>query len=296
MSKPLAVIVSVVGSAVFAEEAVEYVKAHSDPELTDVIILDNGSYTPVPQFQADDLIRHEKNTGGNAYIHSTIPYLEERGYEYVAHIHCDFIICEAGWDRRVLDEFEKNANLALIGFVGSSEMDANGGRGGGTALNFQGGLYRWGQAAPASAHGKQIDLLMAGAVVDHCSMIFRISMLKTLTPAEAIHTPGHFYDRIISCEVLHKGYHLGVMGIACDHRSGGIAYGVQECHDLYVEWLEANGIPYDPDRVDLAIYQEGERRFLNTWRDHHKFLPVRVLADHTVQVCHPDTMNFSPPA
>ncbi len=283
--------VSCVDSGQMAEEALYYLRQNSDPEVTKIILIDNGSYDPLQKYDADAVVRFDPNIGGNAVFHRMLSVLEhEYQTDLVAYFHCDLMIREKGWDHRVIDYFQKDPLLGLAGFIGSSEIGADGGRGSGTISSFIGAEYRTGWASPAKIHGAVAVDTHPAAVLDHASMIFPLDILKQLPKQEDMHTPGHFYDRVLSCEVLSRGYHIAVLGIQCDHFSGGTGMGKvpgeqkgpRNRDEMYIRWLTANNMTWNKDNPDLTIYVEGEKRFLSKWRDELHFIPLRVNSDHSI--------------
>jgi len=288
--KKLAAVVTCMDSGPLAEEALHYLKENSDPEITTLILVDNGSYTPLPKYDADVVVRYEENIGANAVFHRLIPDLETLDIDVVAYLHCDVMVREKNWDHRLLEYFNADDKLGLVGFVGSNEIDGAGGRGSGTMCSFIGAEYNTGWASPASVHGYTATGLHPAAVLDHAVMVFPLHVLKELPKQEEMHTPGHFYDRILSCEILHRGYHLAVAGIACDHFSGGTGLckapgehiGLKNRNELYRKWLGENGLSANTENPDMDIYTEGERRFLGKWRDELHFIPLRVSVDYSI--------------
>lgn len=262
--------------------AVDHLRATVDPELTEIVVVDNGSSTRFPEI-GDRNIRYEENIGGNAVFHRWIEddWFEDDCPDYLAFLHCDLMIHERGWDHRVVSAFEADPKLDLLGFVGSDKIDVKGGRGDGTMLNYRGAFFDGvGVASPAEHHGLRIRDLRPAAVVDHCAMILRRDALLQLPPQEGQYAPEHFYDRILSCEVLRRGDHVAVLGIDCDHFSGGIGPGMQKADALRRRWLDQEGIEYDPEDSYTAVYLESERRF---FRDYQGFFPLRVNANYEVQ-------------
>lgn len=294
MSKKLAAIVTCVDSAPLAEECLHYLKENTISELTEIILVDNGSYTPLLQYDADRLIRFEENIGVNAIFHRTIPQLEELGLTHVVHLHCDVLIREKYWDDFLLLAFEADPKLALVGLLGSNEIDGAGGRGLGTASSFIGDSYKMGQATKAEIHGRRVKGIEAAAVVDHLFMAFPIDKLKQLpSQEESGYAPHHFYDRILSCEILNRGWHIALFGLDADHLGGGTGLiniphdgpelGVLNREAMYKRWLTTKGIPYkDGDNLDLIVYIEAEKLFLNKWRDQLAFIPIKVNKDYTI--------------
>ena len=279
----MAAIVYSTNNLPYTRMALEHLELTSCKKCTEIITVDNGSPEPFPHdLPGNRLIRYEKNVGGNAVFHRWIMdnWFNGDVPEFMAFFHCDLMIHEVGWDQRVLDAFDADPKLGIIGFAGSNEIDGWGGRGAGTMLNYSGKYFEgYGQASPAEAHGRRTDRLEAAAVLDHMSMIFRTSVLRSLTPQEGTYAPEHFYDRILCCEALEKGHHIAVLGVACDHFSGGIGPGNAQADELRKEWLEREGIPYPPDRSDLGVYVESERRFKERFG---YMIPIKVLPDYTL--------------
>lgn len=263
--------------------AVQYLRAATRSEDSSIVVIDNGSGVPFQPI-GDINVRYEENIGGNAVFHRwlTDDWFEGDPPDILAFLHCDLMIHEAYWDQRVINAFEQDPQLGLVGFVGSNQIDNLGGRGSGTMLNYYGAFFEGiGSGSPAEHHGRTIKDLRPAAVVDHCSMIFRRSVLEQLTPQEGNFAPEHFYDRILSCETIERGHHVAVLGIGCDHFSGGIGPGMASADALRKRWLESEGIAYDPADSYTAVYVESEQRFFRKYRD-NGFFPFRVDDEYRV--------------
>ncbi len=223
--------------------------------------------------------------------------------DILCYLHSDVFIYENGWDKRVVDSFEKNQKLGLVGFVGSCEIDGLGGRGCGTASNFRGRQIGEWRGSPAEAHGKRISGLMPAAVVDGCVMILRRSCLQAIE--NVVDFPHHhFYDRLISCQVLEAGWNVAVLGIAFDH-FGGQTVCREGKHQQIAEkkmverfgsrenwsaqrraWMMNSSNPSkgkQPDSGDYWTYLEAEWRFLSEWREQKRFIPLKVNNDYSIQ-------------
>lgn len=277
----LAAVVYSTDNFVYTKLAIEHLRANSDPELTTIVMVDNGS-DPAFEPLGDINIRYEQNIGGNAVFHRWLSdnwFVGQDEPEFIAFLHCDLIVREPGWDARVVDAFDGDDQLALLGFVGSDEIDDRGGRGGGTMLNYLGDFYEGiGQASPAEAHGRRVTGVEPAAVLDHAALIFDSQVLKTLTPQEGHYAPEHFYDRILSCEVLEMGWHIAVLGVSVDHFSGGIGAGVASADKLRYRWLMAENLG-TPENSSDAVYLESERRFK---RRFDGFFPLKVMSDYRI--------------
>lgn len=303
MTKPrLAAVFYGVNNFIQTPEALRFAQENATPGLTSFTLVDNGSNPSYSSFEwskSANVIRYEKNIGGNAVFHrwyhdawfGTNPPVNIPGEpaqfgstglpvtpEFIAFFHCDLYIREKGWDQKLVDAFDKYPRLALQGFVGSNQIDERGGRGSGTMLNYLGAFYPGiGQASRAEQHGARVTGLHAAAVLDHCALVFRTSDLITLTPQEGNFAPEHFYDRHLCCEVLSKGRTIAVNGISCDHFSGGIAGGVLDAAALCRSFLDSRNIPYKKDEERSQTYVESEKDFHKRYLANN-FIPLRVDA------------------
>src|SRR5579872_5016496 len=281
--------------------ALENLSGKNDVEL---LILDNGSDVSF-QYESDKvnviIWRCEKSIGVYPTFWSG---LEHCTGDILAFFHSDLAIYEKNWDLRVIQTFEQNEDLGLLGFIGSNEIDSAGGRGLGTASNFVGYSLShspsvssenilpgtlsdpfnnrkvW-TGSPAEVHGKRLTGFMNAAVVDGCAMIFRRIVLDMI-PQRKDFPPHHFYDRLLSCETIAKGYTVGVLGIECDHFSGQTVNQEQNYKNMAEEWARKNipesrwaGNPYNW-AWDETIYREAERQWLHEYRDVKHFIPRKV--------------------
>jgi len=254
-----------------AREALRLLTAHTSP-ASQVLVIDNGSsHRVADQDWFPDRVasrRVEENFGN----YPVFRYVHGDGFDVIAFLHSDLMLYEQDWDCRVLDEMERH-QLDLVGVVGSSELGEDGGRGLGTASNFQG---RWPGTGDAKVHGKQIAGTMPAAVVDGCGMIFRREMLERISYREDF-PPHHFYDRLMSCQVLEAGGRIAVVGLACDHLGGRTSVLEPAYHALAEQWCRAHGITDPP--WDLGVYLAAERYFLEEYRDRKRLIPVRINGD-----------------
>lgn len=291
--KRLAVIVYSVNNIEWTALTLKHLKETIDPELTDIMVVDNGSTEEyIHSLDLDGIsrvIRYPINIGGNAVFHRWMIdgwFVGMDMPEFMAFFHCDLMVHAPGWDKRVIEAFIADPKLNLIGFAGSNEIDELGGRGGGTMLNYRGAFYEgYGQASPAEAHGRRMTELEPAAVLDHMSMIFRRTELEQLTPQEGNFAPFHFYDRILSCEVLQRRGHIAVMGVDCDHFSGGTAGGAKQADALMRKWLDEGSYAYDKNRPDIAMYQVSENLFKQKYI-RNAFAPLRVEKDYSISRPH----------
>lgn len=252
------------------------------------IVLDNGSDEPI-RFTFPRMGEKKVPLWFHRYRESIGVYptfwsvLEHTQAEILAYFHSDLVIGEKGWDARVIKVFENDPRIGLVGFIGSNEIDYNGGRGLGTMSNFQGGEivnHHTGKAwkgSPAYVHGKVINGLVPSAVVDGCAMIFRRSVLESI-PRRMDFPPHHFYDRLLSCEVMEKGFKIATLGIACDHISGQTVNQEPKYEIMAQRWCENHGVGRLPGdhNWDTVVYKTAERYWLREYRDSRHFIPIRV--------------------
>jgi len=196
--------------------------------------------------------------------------------DVVLVIHNDLYIWEEGYDRRILAAFGRDPELGLLGFVGSDVFDIAGGRGQYAWSNFMG----WEGGSPAEHHGLRVEEFRAAANLDGCAMAFRLdSLIDMAIPTDW--PPHHFYDRLYCALMLEYNWHVGFLGVQCDHLNGQTANVFDGYHDLAREWCATNDC-VRTGNPDQDVYLEAEYRFLTTYRDEKRFIPLKVGADHTV--------------
>jgi hypothetical protein len=259
-------------------------KQNSNEKVTTIFFVDNGSSKQL-KIDCDNVIRLDKNEGINPVFHSTLKFFQD--FDIIAHFHCDLLVREKDWDRQIVQLFCKDSQLALVGFVGSDTIDERGGRGGGTMLNFVGDTYSCGEGSPAEVHGLRYPGVRPAAVLDHCSLIFRRSILEKLPPSkESGYVPHHFYDRILCCEVLHRGYHILYYGAKCDHlNNAGLQLSRSGFTDYGQEWLKEHGSSYtstSAEDISSALHAVGEKIFLTKWRNNLQFIPIIVAPNFSL--------------
>jgi cellulose synthase/poly-beta-1,6-N-acetylglucosamine synthase-like glycosyltransferase len=289
----LSIVYTVLNQHALATEAITLaVQQLSGENEVELLVIDNGSETPFkfsekyhelvygPLGDKVKILQLEKNIGVYPTFWEALSFVTG---DVVAYFHSDTIVAEKNWDTRVIKAFEEHTKLGLLGFIGSDEIDPAGGRGLGTASNFLGGkLEQYGienpqtwTGSPAEAHGKRLSGYMNGAVVDGCAMILRRSVLEQI-PERKNFPPHHFYDRMLSCEVIEKGFEVGVLGVGFDHISGQTVNTQDSYQDMAKEWCEAHGVPKDPGGWDATIYQEAEKQWLTEYRDTKHMVPFKV--------------------
>ena len=265
--------------------AVKLLGTNKDREL---IVIDNASDQPLEGFPhfADKvegkIVRLYNNIGVYPIFWEALKHTDA---DILAFFHSDLVISEKDWDLKVMEQFEQNSKLGLLGFIGSNEIDGSGGRGLGTTSNFQGlqvthnnkkGEAKQWQGSPAEPHGKRYNGFTRAAVVDGCAMIFRRSALEQIAQRNDF-PPHHFYDRLLSCEVREKGYEMGVLGIGCDHISGQTvnqepAYGL-----MAEKWAREHGLDLGGfHNWDMVLYREAERMWLNEYKNQKGLVPCKL--------------------
>lgn len=237
-----------------------------------VVLLDNGSESPIVVDGAP-VVSHRLpvNVGNYKAFEIGLALAGELGEEIVAFLHSDVFLYDIGWDGRVQGLFDGDPGLGLVGFAASNEVESHGGRGMGTVTNYQGRQECGGAAA---VHGRLGTGFEYVAQVDGMAMVFRASALRSVGFRDGfpIH---HFYDRLMSCQMLEAGWRVGYLGVACDHLNGRTTMFEQGYYDLARQWCEARGIA-NKGNWDLTVYKEAERQFLDEYAVRKKFIPLRV--------------------
>jgi GT2 family glycosyltransferase len=255
---------------------------------TEVIIIDNGSDVPFHYTGSKNIIRNEKSIG----VYPTF----KQGFEVatgdvVAFFHSDLVVWEKDWDKRVIKHFQQDANLGMIGFIGSNEIDWHGGRGLGTTSNFKGlsmidqtgsnngkDVKVW-VGSHGAIHGKVNEGYTDAVVVDGCAMIIRRTAWQDIGVREDF-PPHHFYDRLISTQLIENGWNIGVLGIACDHFSGQTVNIEPSYQQMAYDWLSTRLLELDkfnPEHnYDHDIYKLAEQYWLCEYRDKKHIVPIKL--------------------
>ena len=300
-------VIPVLNQHELAHKAIELLCQGNRPDDFDVLVIDGGSDEPfVSDRENVTVIRFDEPIG----VYPTFKIaLENTTSDILAFFHSDFFVYEKNWFRQVEGAFRGDKKLGLVGFLGSSQWDVLGGRGGGTMGNFIGKKDidgKW-NGSVMSDHGATIPGQLRNAVVlDGCSMIFTRECLSSL-PLDSWNCIHHMYDRVLCAWTLERGFKIAVLGIATDHISGQTANRESKYDDLGRKWAEKNlGIsqptewlkknkdwvldPMNPSRKkdgqvfeqmtlgnwDSVIYLEAERRFLKEFRDEKHVIPRQV--------------------
>lgn len=296
----LSVVVPVLNQVPMARAVYQQLRKATDMIYDDVefLIIDNGSKEPLSpdDFPGAKIVRNEKSSG----VYPTFKQgFEETTGEIVAFFHSDMIVWEHRWNERVVRAFEEHLNLGMLGFIGSNEIDSAGGRGLGTTSNFKGETLtgyetapdfpeprfekKW-SGSPAAAHGKVSDEYSPAAVIDGCSMIIRRSCYEGMHREDfPLH---HFYDRLISTQMLERGFEIAVLGIACDHISGQTVNKESDYQHVAYQWLLmtrnpavfnlGTSAPFNiTHNYDEDIYRTAESMWLSEYRN-KGYVPCRV--------------------
>jgi hypothetical protein len=268
-----------------ARESMEYLVENTSDEGF-VFLTDNGSMNAPSLEEHPDypLYKIAINEGVNLVWYKLKDFLIKNEVDILLCGHADFFVVEKDWDKKVKEAFEADDKLVLAGFVGSNEVDSNGGRGAGTHLSFVGNKYRNGPGSPWKAHGRKAEGVMPAACFDHCVMIYKVSEFDRLRSYFSEAPPMHFEDRILPVAANYHGYHCALIGVDCDHISGAKSTGMPNYFDAVKRWLDANNMPHPTDgNYDRTSYIEAEKQFLGKWRDEVHLIPFKVKDDYTLE-------------
>jgi hypothetical protein len=257
------------------------------------VIIDNNSDVPYKHEDYDhynfpvNIIHLDTNIGYYQPLKDLSGIYDD---ELIGLIHNDMVLYERGWNERMEQCFTNDKKLSLVGLCGSSEIDALGGRGGGTVCFFRGGVVQVGETAYTGqdqAAGGRITELVPSACLDSLFMMFRreaISDLVTEADPWGDITLAHFYDRIWPVRLVEAGWHVGTLGVECDHLGGMTTTGNMRYRNDCIKWLEERDLlgkrHEDPE---TSMYLIAEDRYLGEYRDNKHFIPCRVHGDYTYE-------------
>lgn len=295
--------------------ALDHLTKNAVMASTKPVIIDNASEIP---YNCDKPFEICKEING--YKVGLITNKENIGYyqplkqlfdqypdeEFIGLMHNDLMLYEPGWDRRMLQAFEADPELGLIGLCGSREVDERGGRGGHTVCNFMGrevpvGDQIWKGQDPSA--GKRIEGIEPAIVLDSLFMLFRRDVIPHLVRDDEKWediTLAHFYDRIWPIRTIEAGYHVITMGSDNDHIGGMTTTGNERYRNDCIKFLDERGIAWrDNGSTDIAaealdernipcgnpetqMYLIAEHRYLKEYRDQKHWLPAIIREGYHV--------------
>lgn len=257
------VIIPHINKPALLEKCLGLYRDNCNPDITNVIVIDNGSEPPLENNIYGSVVRYPDNLG-------MIKTLEEAKKmstaEILCYTHSDTFYYEPGWDAKVVEAFQADPKLGLIGIVGGTQATADGGRSN-MYCSFRNGHMHGNQTPPG---------LHYVALLDGCSLIFRREALDSFEIDKGFY-PHHFYDKDWCLEVLTRGWKVAVMAMDCEHLGGQITIGGQHYQKWANHFLEENKIDTHQNG-DQYFYTENEKRYINKWKD--KF-PISVNKDGT---------------
>lgn len=254
-----------------------------------LVIVDNNSVEPYRAAEFGEtpdnvtllVQRNEKNLGYYSPLKDMYDAFSAT-HIYMGLIHNDLTLYEEGWDLRMVEAFEHDPLLALIGLAGSYQIDSAGGRGSGTMLWFRGQDAEGNVTGQPQSAGLRITDLRPAACLDSLFMMFRASDIPLLRWDDKP-TLAHFYDKIWPCRLIQKGKRVAVLGSECDHWGGITLITNPRFEESCRIWCEENGVkPYteESNNWGLAVYKEAERRFENEFLN--KLYPFSVDGGYNV--------------
>lgn len=141
--------------------------------------------------------------------------------DVLAYIHDDVVISEPGWDEQVLKEFE-DPSVGLVGFFGALSHGDPRMYKKPYALSQLGRSQCRSNMRDAEHHGQRFTGACNAAVLDAFAMFVRRDVLVK-AGGWPVNTPVDYIgvDYWISCMTRRLGYKIRIVGVECDHLSGG---------------------------------------------------------------------------
>lgn len=244
------------GQQEILDECVELLATNSTLSDTKLFVIDNASKTPLKS-QYAFIIRNEENAGMVGSLRQAVQHSDA---DVLCYLHSDMFIFEPGWDAQILQAFEADPKLGMLGVVGAEVAEANGGR------SLVHCAFRdW------VKHGhKPTKKITPVAILDGCCLIMRRELLLTGDLLDETLPSHHFYDKSLSLAFTMASHRVGVIDLDCAHISGQTS-----CRPEYQDWAQKN------HGGDDMIYHRAEQHYLNKWGP---CFPVRVMPDWTVHV------------
>lgn len=264
------IVIPVIDEHDTTDKCIEYIKKTSitDPSI---LLIDNGSSIPYTDRYSGVLVdRSEENRGllGSLQrgLEHGLGYTAIDGEEtIIVFPHNDVLIHEYGWDKRVIDAFQRDPALGMAGFFGARGMGKDGGRWQSESAMMG---FEWGSSW--MHHSAFSNGVTPAANFDGLCLIFRGTALGKIGIPDG--PPHHWYDRFLPLHFISNGWRCATIGIAHDHR-GGVTASKQAYADFAKKWCDSRGIPAVDGNYDMAIYNEGLKLFNSKWVPR---LPIKV--------------------
>ncbi|MFA5889080.1 MAG: glycosyltransferase [Candidatus Paceibacterota bacterium] len=285
----LSIIIPILGHHDMTQFCINKIIEHHKQEI-EILVVDNGNdfiAEPIP-LKSNVHLKVVHPEEGNIGVYPVFDYgIRHTEGEIILFMHNDLILNENGFDILLKYVFAKNKDFGLVGFVGSDEINENGGRGWGTTSNLEKKTYTYKDKTwtgpPAELFGSKFDGLTNAVFIDACSMAIRRSTWEKIGFRKDFPISSHSHDRLTCMQVLEAGQRIAVLGVACDHMDGQTRfYPIDKKYpNAYQIWCEKNNIPkvFKNDGSvdwDWTMRYEAKRLFLKEWRDEKKFIPRRV--------------------
>ena len=180
--------------------------------------------------------------------------------DIIGYLHSDLYLLEAGWDQRVLGEFE-NERVGVVGVVGALGLASD---------DIYRTPYDFRQLARSGVVSNLTDWEVHGghetgsrsmAVVDSCAVFVRRQLLSRCGgwPVGTYPNSSHCSDLWVCCTARRLGYVCRVVGVRAQHRSGGKGQAGSQ-------WLTDRG-------GDDKMHKDAHVAIYNDFRD---VLPIRI--------------------
>ena len=285
----ITIVIPVIDEHHVTKRCLEKIKENSvtDPRI---IIIDNNSKEPFIDTGLANIFGGDGLTRSNPRC-SVIRFLENQGMlgslkigldqcsadEILVYPHNDVLIHEKGWDKRVIDAFEKDPLLGMAGFFGARGVGKDGGR-----WHSESAMMgkEWGTSYVH--HSALSTKVTPAAIFDGLCLIFRVGAVykrsdesqDTVLPRVLIPDgpPHHWYDRFLPLEFISRGWRCATIGILHDH-AGGLTASKQGYSAFAHKWCEERGLEATSGSHDLTIYNEGLKIFNEKWAPK---LPLKV--------------------
>lgn len=180
--------------------------------------------------------------------------------DVLGFLHNDITIHDAGWDVRVLHEFE-DASVGIVGFGGALGVGHP---------DIYKIPYDYTQLArydfisnltDAEVHGTRVTGERDVAFLDSMALFVRRELLDRVGGWPLHYPPMHGSDLWLCLTTRKLGYRVRMVGVSCTHKSGGKG-------DAYVEWIKTT--KWGSDEV---CHREAHKLLYHEFRG---VLPVRV--------------------
>lgn len=240
----------------YAKLAVDFLLKNSPPTPFELVIVDNGSKPDVKAYfdhikdKADvNYIRNEENMGPIRGINQGI---KASRYDYMAVIHTDVLMLEAGWLEKIISIMEKDPAIGIAGIAGRQEIYSTG------CVNEESLKHN---LQDDDLNEPMTEEMSEVAVIDGLCFVMSRELIKRIGGLDESYGYMHCYDLDVSMQSIAAGFKNVVIKVPALHLANGGMTRKTRAYKAIV-------------KDDYGLLKKNCKIFARKWRH---MLPVKII-------------------